>query len=151
MLRLSIRRSASAEAAGPSGSWHRVAANALRRAAHLMREVGTTSRGSLQRAATRLGGSPASSTGDKSIPLVIARAADRHEERVRACQQGASQRIDAALCELDRLRQELSAVIDPALLGHADRNGTVGIRAPERPQSAPTVTAGPATRARSAG
>ncbi|MEQ1715340.1 MAG: hypothetical protein ABL907_05055 [Hyphomicrobium sp.] len=85
---------------------------------------------------------------------VIERAS-LHGERAQRCHDGAGLRIDAALYELEQLREELRAVVDPALLAGFQRRG-VGNCAPDTSGTSVAsttpdrATAGPAKAARTA-
>lgn len=77
-------------------------------------------------------------------------AACRHGERAQACHDSAGRRIDAALYELDQLRQELEAVVDPQLLKRTGEilQGASALAPAALDKS--EIKAGPATAERSA-
>lgn len=85
---------------------------------------------------------------------VVASAA-RHSARAQACHDDAGVRVDAALYELEQLRQELKAVVDPRLLARssgtseaAASQGSGAAKVPE--QAGDVITGGRAGSTRSA-
>ena len=81
--------------------------------------------------------------------------AARHSARAQECHEGASVRVDAALYELEQLKNELSTVIDPRLLARTsgilevETSRERGVDADFGPR-AEVVKAGPAGSKRSA-
>ncbi len=112
-------------------------------------------------ASARAGENAKREIGRLDAPPQIGRLSDvvdnaaRHGARAQECHEGASLRVDAALYELEQLRSELSAVVDPRLLARtggileAEAARARGAEAHSRPM-ADVVKAGPAGSKRSA-
>lgn len=131
--------------------------SALGRMAASLRELGSA-RGSgearAHRTIARQAGSHASPQLSKLTTVV--ESAAHHVERAEHCHRGAGVRIDAALYDLEQLRMELGAIVDPALLQTTSRppaaevaRREVASGAAAEPPSAPP-TAGRAGSTRSA-
>lgn len=143
-----------------------MAASAARKSRAAARDIGKACAGLLRVAAGRLAmrhaparkeSRPVPQPADREPPAArdhmgklstVVDAACRHGERAQALHESAGRRIDAALYELEQLRQELEAVVDPQLLKRTSEI-LQNANAPslQRPSA---VTADPATAKRSA-
>jgi hypothetical protein len=144
---------------GRRASFSETFARVLRAAAWVMRRGGAS--GSGEAGPGRKSDNPqVVAAGPEVLPHVgrlsdvVARAA-RNSLRAQKCHDSASVRVDAALYELEKLREELKAVVDPARLAPtagssaiaAAGGGGEGARAASEPAG---VRAGPAGSKRSA-
>lgn len=150
----------SLEAAGLA----RLLGSCLESTAALLRGRGAAAPADVQAALDR--GRP--SPGDGPPPQIarlseVVERTARHGARAEQCHENAGLRIDAALYELEQLRHELEAVVDPALLAGTSRilaeagGGEEIASAAAAPASDPVsgksgteVTAAPAAPVRSA-
>jgi hypothetical protein len=130
---------------------------ALERMASTLRDMGSAAPSgdvAVERTALRRAAAQAQPHLTKLTSVV--ETAARHVERAEQCHRGAGIRIDAALYELEQLRMELQAVVDPALLQGTSRildadAASSGTKSGVSPQAATEpAKAGPARSARSA-